>query len=204
MATRGSPSPARRSLLDELLPRFDFAEFHYRDVSAPPERVYEAVTAVTLAEMPVVRFLFAVRSLPAFVAGKTGLPLSKDKPVLAQMFESGFTLLAEDPGREIVGGVVAQMWRLRGEPARISDAREFVAFDGPAYAKAAINFLVVPQGAGARVETETRVLATDADGRRAFSRYWRLVRPASGGIRRAWLRAIGDRAEGAARHSRRS
>jgi hypothetical protein len=42
--------------------------------------------------------------------------------------------------------------------------------------------------------TETRVQLTDANARRAFRRYWLVIRPFSGLIRRAWLRAIAQRA----------
>lgn len=42
--------------------------------------------------------------------------------------------------------------------------------------------------------TETRVLLTDERSRRAFGRYWLLIRPFSGLIRRRWLAAIVRRA----------
>jgi hypothetical protein len=42
--------------------------------------------------------------------------------------------------------------------------------------------------------TETRVLLTDQPSRRAFSRYWLLIRRFSGRIRRQWLAAIARRA----------
>jgi hypothetical protein len=38
--------------------------------------------------------------------------------------------------------------------------------------------------------TETRVLLTDDGSRRAFRRYWLVIRPFSGVIRRRWLAAI--------------
>jgi hypothetical protein len=39
------------------------------------------------------------------------------------------------------------------------------------------------------------VACTDASSARRFARYWRLIRPASGAIRRSWLAAIKRRAE---------
>jgi hypothetical protein len=120
----------RGSLLEDLLPRYDFDEVHTR-VVAPPDRVFEAVKAVTLDEMPLVRLLFALRSLPARLAGGRGLPQAKDEPLFAQMVEFGFTGLAEDPRREVVAGVVAQLWKRGGKAASIADGGEFVAFDRP-------------------------------------------------------------------------
>ena len=52
-----------------------------------------------------------------------------------------------------------------------------------------------PDGEGARLETETRVLLTDAGARRCFGAYWVVVRPFSGLIRRRWLHAAKQRAE---------
>jgi hypothetical protein len=51
-------------------------------------------------------------------------------------------------------------------------------------------------GAGhCRVTTETRVQATDKAARSTMSKYWRLIYPGSGLIRRAMLDAIRVRAE---------
>jgi hypothetical protein len=50
---------------------------------------------------------------------------------------------------------------------------------------------------GTLLTTETRVLATDEAARRRFGRYWRVIRPGSGAIRRSWLRAAARRAEAA-------
>jgi hypothetical protein len=194
----------RASQLDELLPRYDFHERHHRLIAAPPDRVYHAIGTVTLREMPLVPLLFDLRALPSRLAGRGGLPRKQDEPLLPQMLASGFTLLAEDPGRELVIGLIAQMWQRGGQNARIRDAGAFLAFDRPGFVKAAMNFLIGeredehPRSArrpGTWVETETRVLATDAASRRGFGRYWLFIRPGSGLIRHSLLRAVARRAE---------
>ena len=53
-----------------------------------------------------------------------------------------------------------------------------------------INFRTSTRG----LTTETRVLLTDERSRRAFRRYWLVIRPFSGLIRRNWLTAIVRRA----------
>jgi hypothetical protein len=145
--------------------------------------------------MPLVRVLFRLRSFPALVARRKGLPQAKHEPLLSQTVDFGFTVLGHDPGREIVAGAVAQIWKRGGRAAVIGDGAEFAAFDNPGYVKVATNFLLTHQDGGTRIETETRVLATDPESRRRFARYWRLIRPGSGAIRRDWLRAIARRAE---------
>jgi hypothetical protein len=59
------------------------------------------------------------------------------------------------------------------------------------------DFRVAPRPGGARIETETRIAATDAGARRRFACYWRLVGPGSTLIRRDMLRASRRRAEAA-------
>jgi len=49
--------------------------------------------------------------------------------------------------------------------------------------------------ADGRLQTETRVLLTSPDARRAFRAYWLVIRPFSGLTRRSWLRAAKLRAE---------
>ena len=64
-------------LLDQIMPECEFNERHERLLSAPAKRVLEAVKQATPSEMPLVRLLFAVRSLPAIMAGRQGLPTGK-------------------------------------------------------------------------------------------------------------------------------
>jgi hypothetical protein len=79
----------------------------------------------------------------------------------------------------------------------VVDGNDFAAFDRAGYAKMAANFRLDPIAGGSAVQltTETRVACTDPTSARRFARYWRLIRPASGAIRRSWLTAIKRRAE---------
>jgi hypothetical protein len=161
--------------------------------------VYEAIWAVTPGEMPAARLLFAIRSVPGRLAGRPELAAPGEEPLLRQMLARGFSLLAEDPGREVVAGAIGQMWRLRGgRVVRVEDGAAFAAFAEPGFAKAATSLRVDPEGAGTRLETETRVVTTDAASRRAFGRYWAVIGRGSDLVRLSWLRAIARRAERAA------
>ena len=160
-----------------MLPQYDVRERHEIDVDAPAERVFAAVRETTFAEMPLARMLFRVRGLPAAAA----------RPVFDQL-PKGFAVLAEEPGSELVVGGIGQPWKLSGGEMRSADVR---SFDTPGYARMVMNFHLE----GRTLSTETRVALTDERSRRLFRRYWRVVRPGSGLIRRAWLRAIKRRAE---------
>lgn len=104
----GSDAEGPATLLDGLLPGYEFGAVHRVGVSAPPELVLEAVKRVTLGGMPLVRPLFAMRSLPTRLAGKRGLPADRTVSLYEQMRRI-FVLLAEHPGREVVLGGIGQI-----------------------------------------------------------------------------------------------
>jgi hypothetical protein len=183
--------------LDEALPEYEFIERHHTHVAASPKRALAGAQDATPAEMRLVRRLFAVRSLPARVMLRGALPADPARSLPAQMVEFGFMLLAKTE-REVVFGYVGQPWRLTGgSMPRLATAREWLDFAEPGYVKAAMSFSVVPAASGTRLETETRIHATDPASRRRFARYWRVIRPGSGLIRRSWLHAAKGRAESA-------
>jgi hypothetical protein len=110
----------------------------------------------------------------------------------------GFTILGQDAGRELVVGAIGQPWRLvGGRSVAVAGGEDFAAFDLAGYAKMAANFRLasIAGDRAIRLSTETRVACTDAASARRFARYWWLIRPASGAIRRSWLAAIKRRAE---------
>jgi hypothetical protein len=185
---------APRSLLEEVLPRFDASEVHDVWVPARPDVVFAALKNVTVREVRLLTPLEALRGLPSLLAGRPAFRPDRSAPAL-EAFTIGVVPLGERPGAEIVAGVVGPFWRWATyKPAAVSTREEFLAFAEPGYAKAAIAFLVRPEGAGSRVITETRVAGTSPEATRSFLRYWRAIRLGSGVIRRSWLAAIRRRA----------
>ena len=187
--------PGPRMAIDEVLPSYEFGEHHEILVAAPPERVLAATRAVTAREIRLFRLLTWLRS-PRFSRGgrESILNPRAERPILDVALRSGFVLLREEPGREIAfGAVVCCAPRV---PPR--SAEEFQALSG-SLARAVMNFHVEDAGGGrSRLVTQTRVAATDAEARRVFARYWRVIYPGSALIRRMWLRAIKARAEAGA------
>jgi hypothetical protein len=113
---------------------------------------------------------------------------------------SGFTVLAERPGVEMVAGTNGQFWALR-ELAHMEaplDLDAFRAFDRPRWAQGAISIRIEPLEDGATdVTTETRVRCVDDAARRRFAIYWLFIKVFSGWLRRDLLRRIALIAEGA-------
>jgi len=165
-------------LLSEVLPEYHFRERHERRVDATPEAVFAAIRTVTLAETPVARALMRLR----------GLRAGSVRPLVEEMDAEGFAQVAEDPLQEVVYGAIGQPWKPLG--GKRADAGDFGAFAEPGYAKMGFNFRLE----NGVLSTETRVLLTDERSRKLFRRYWLVIRPFSGLIRREWLRAIARRA----------
>jgi hypothetical protein len=170
-------------LLAEVMPRYDVHERHELWVPAAPQHAYDAVKAVSAREVRLFGPLMRLRTL-----GRSAHVFDPHAPLLDEMLKIGFVKLGERPGGEIVVGAIGRFWSpTRNRPRETDD---FAAFDEPGYAKAAMNFTVRPDGDGSRITTETRIVGTDAAAARKFRRYWVLIRPGSGAIRRSWLKAI--------------
>ena len=183
-------------ILDEVLPEYDFNEIHVVTVKAKPAVVYVAVKELLPVELsPVVFWLLNLRTLPARLMGRVGQETWSETPFLTQMLAGGFIPLA-DAEPEFVFGLIGQFWKLNGgENVQIADRQAFVDFKQTDYAKVAANLICQAENDGTRLSTETRIWAPDAETRRKFAFYWRLISWGSGWIRVMWLRAIKRRAE---------
>lgn len=186
--------PPERARLDEFVPACQFREAHSIRIRAQRDAVYEAVKSVTAREIRFFRLLTWLRSPRLSRAGRENiLAAPADSPLLDVALRSGFLLLAEDPGRELVFGTI-----LCGRLPRVSRPvpGDFVKLDRPGLCKVAMNFRLQEETGGwVRLSTETRVLALDASARRRFAAYWRVILPGSALIRKMWLEAIRRRAE---------
>ncbi|MFL6129414.1 MAG: hypothetical protein ACJ73E_10165 [Mycobacteriales bacterium] len=175
-------------LLDQVLPRWDHRERHSVAVDAAPDAVWRAVEEVSWRSVPAFRVLTRLRS-----PGRPAPAL--DRPVLERMLAGGFTVLGRSADELVVGSVVRLAAPRGAVPLGAEPAGTVRGFDRPGHYKVALGFRL----AGGRLSTETRVLATDPASRRAFGRYWLVVRLPGGLIRREWLRAIRRRAAVAGR-----
>jgi hypothetical protein len=195
-----------RALLDELMPTFDVVERHRTVVRASPERVYTALRATDLASGPVPRALLAVRALLAALIAFAHSPRGalaelRERRVrdggrrLADFERAGFRVVAERAPEELVIGLLGKFWTPRGGLCSEVGVDDFRAGPPNGHALAGWSFTVVPRADGlTELATETRVRCA-ADARTRFRAYWLVVRPGSGLIRRAMLRAIRREAE---------
>jgi hypothetical protein len=186
------------TVLDRLVPSFQAAERHSTTIAASADHVWAALAQVTVGELRLFRLLTGLRVLPGRLLGRPRARFDAEEPLLGWAVRFGFTILGEDAGRELVVGAIGQPWRLSGgRGMAVAGGDDFAGFDQAGYAKMAANFQLAPIAGDRAIQlsTETRVACTDASSARRFARYWWLIRPASGTIRRSWLTAIKRRAE---------
>lgn len=181
-------------LLDAFIPMYDVVERHHVMVEAPAAVTLECARNLDMADVGLSRAIFKAREL-VLGADTVRPPAGGLVPVMLRL---GWGVLAEQPGHEIVLGAVTRPW----EPNpvfRSVPAGEFAAFSEPGAVK--IAFTLRADAVADRrsiFRTETRAIATDAEARRRFRRYWSMVSPGVALIRVAMLRPIKTAAESAA------
>ncbi len=188
-----------RLLMDQFLPKYDFAVVHADVVRAPPAECYRVAGELDLFQAPLVRTLLGVRGLPQRVVGTlkgrgktTALQASRPTFRVKDMVGLGWIQLGETPGVELVLGQVSRPWKAVAVSADAPITPEqFTSFDEPGFAKIATSLRIDPYGNDSSILTmETRVAVTDDESRRRFRRYWLLIGPFSSLIRRMALRLL--------------
>jgi len=174
--------------MDDWLPAYDFSSVHAITILEVQEVAYAALLRADLARPLLVRSLMWLRSLPAWNAGRPGPTPPPDYPVRA-LAGLEFTVLADAPPNELLLGLEGRFWEPSGG-LRKSAPDDFMKPIPPGYARALWNFTLAPQALGTRLRTETRVACGDPESRRRFARYWRVVAPFSGLLRRAMLAEV--------------
>jgi hypothetical protein len=182
-------------LLDDALPTHDVTLAEHMVVHADPERTFAAARNLDFLRVrtPLLVAAMWVRGLPAKLAHRD--ETVPPTLVLSEGTMPGWILLGERPGEEIAFGAVGVFWHPQIEWHEVR-AEEFASFSEPGFGKIACNFSVRPYGEGASLLSyECRTATTDQDSRRAFLRYWRIIRPFVAHIMRATVKTIHDEVE---------
>jgi hypothetical protein len=194
--------PARPSaeesdrLLDDFIPEYEIVERHRIAVAAPAATTLATARDQDLLAHPVIRAVFRMREL---VMQGTAEQQERPRALLPQVLSLGWGILADVPGREVVVGAVTQPWKSDVVFHALPPGR-FRAFGEPGFVKIAWSLRADPTGPQSSVfRTETRAVATDASARMKFRRYWSLVSPGVGLIRRMSLGPLKCEAERRAR-----
>jgi len=177
-------------LLDDIMPEYQFFERHSARIHARSELVMQAIRQSTFGDMKSLMTLLKIRGAALRIHDSGDF--LQDKRVLDAFSESGY--LSGGSEHEIV---MFGVWNARANRRpEVRTSQEFAAYREQGAVKMAYDFNVEDTGGGwSTISTETRVLALDKLTRRGMGRYWRLIVPGSGLLRRQWLEGIKKRAE---------
>ncbi len=181
------------SLISRFMPAPSLREIDRIAVAAEAGRAYALIRNVDLQQLRFIRLLFGLRALPERLTGvfrrQPAAPAGSRIDDITRS-GSGFLLLGEAPGKEVVIGSAGKFWQPKIEFARVT-SETFTAFAEPGYGKLAWCFRVEPrEGGGCWISVELRVGATDAEALARFRPYWRLIGRFSRAIRRGLLRRV--------------
>jgi hypothetical protein len=170
-------------------------------IHASPERIFQALREVTLADMPLAYALGSIRYLPGLLKGR----VEREADHLTRPFfaVTGNLTLAEEPNREIVIGSIGRLHNLQDQQfVALASPEAFTRFQTPGYEKLAMSFRIVG-GEGRRgyqLVCEHRTQALGASARAKFALYWfLLIKLGSTVMLRLLFAAVKRRAE---RHAR--
>ena len=180
-------------LIDDFLPKYDFAEVHEIQVQAPIEVTYQKALDLDLSRSRIIRGLFMLREMPAFFSSR-----NRDREKLGLTFvgleKFGFILLGKNPSEEIILGLVGRFWTPSGDIRRL-DIDGFRKFTEPGFAKTVWNFYFSERENQTVLTTETRIACLDDQSRRNFRAYWTFIKPFSGLTRKEILKVIKSESE---------
>jgi len=180
------------SLMDKFLPHYQFRERHQTTVRCRPGELLDIIQRFQPPSDRLGDMAMFLRQLPARLV-HWAAPSQVPRPV--PFTPASFTPLERDGDREIVGGLVGQLWRQDFGLITVRGPTEFLVCNPPRTAKLVIGFVTEQVGEDTLLTTETRVLCPDRYSLIMFTPYWLIIRPVSGLLRRRALRTIRQIAE---------
>jgi hypothetical protein len=184
-----APPPA---LLDRFIPQPDVRERFETTIGAPAELVMQVATDFDMQSAPAVRAIFRLRE--ALLGARADAP-RRPQGILEETTGLGWGVLENRPGRAVVCGARCRPWLADVTFTAIAP-QEFAAYAEPDQVKIAWTLETEETATGmTRFAQETRAVATDAEAREKFRRYWRWARFGIVAIRLLLLPAVRREAE---------
>lgn len=190
-------------LIDRYLPTYDATRVESRVAAADVGATWAAALDLDLlaVKTPLTAAAFWLRGLPeqiARLAGKQAGPADVPPRLSLGDMERGlpgWVGLGQRPSHEVAFGAVGRFWT----PEIVWEdvpAEAFAEWSRPGTATIVANLSLRHYGLHRTLVTyEARTRAHDAESRRRFLRYWRLISPFVGHLMRAVLRDIAVSAE---------
>ena len=183
--------PASRPL-DRFLPHPDVVERFETTVQAPADLVMKVAANFDMQSLKLVKAIFWMRE--RFMRASRKVP-RQPQGILEETRSLGWGLLAEEPGRLVICGARCQPWLAEVKFSALAPG-DFASYAEPDQVKIAWTLEAeATEPATTRFVQETRAVATDAEARRKFLRYWRWARFGIISIRLLLMPAIRREAE---------
>ncbi len=165
-------------LINKYLPAYQFSEFHSVSVHGFFNGIYQVMLQTDFSTNTLIKLLFRLRGMPT------------ESFTIERLTELGFIKLHEEPGKEIIYGMVTDS-PMFNTCQPISSPIEFIQDSDPAIIKAVINFkLQEVSNSRHIISTETRIWCGSKAMKSKFKYYWFFVKPFSQLIRKSMLRQL--------------
>lgn len=161
-------------LIDKYLPAYHFNELHSIEVNG----IYQKMLQCDFSNSSLIKFLFRLRGMPEEVYS------------IEHLTSMGFIKLDEEPGKEILYGMVTDNPMFNTCQSNIS-SKEFTQKEDGNIIKAVINFKLQDKSNSQHIiSTETRVWCGSKAMKSKFKYYWFFIKPFSQLIRKSMLRQM--------------
>jgi hypothetical protein len=175
-------------IIQKYLPNPRHTEINRIFVKAKPAVAYEAARHFDASEISWIRLLFDIRTIPEKLSGKNNP--DEDRRIGVDQIEksgTGFKILHETPGKEVLVGSVGQFWHLNIPFADVKPD-EFINFNQPGWGKLAWAIVVEPFLGGSTISLELRTTATDEHSWKKLKNYYRIIGLGSRPIRSSLMK----------------
>jgi hypothetical protein len=180
------------SPLDPFIPHPDVRERFHTTIKAPASLVMDVAANFDIQSLALVHAIFWLREK---LMRATPPAPREPQGLLAETQGLGWSLLVEQPGHLMVCGAACQPWKADSGFIPLPAGR-FASHAEPNQVKIAWTLQAESLGpATTRFTHETRAVATDAQARIKFRRYWRWARFGIVSIRLLLLPAVRRAAE---------
>lgn len=165
-------------LIDKYLADYDFNELHSVELNTEVEGIYQKMLDCDFSKSYLIKFFFRLRGIP------------KELYNIDHLTKMGFIKLEEDPGKEIVFGMITDNPMFNSCKSNFSP-KDFLLHLESSAIKAVINFQVQNHSSTVHtISTETRVWCGNKQLMLKFKIYWLFVKPFSQFIRKLMLRLM--------------
>lgn len=161
--------------IQKFLPNPRHTEIHRIFVKAEPGIAWSAARHFDMSDIFWIRLLFDIRTLPNVLAEQSGSSMKHGLGIdEITKSDTGFIMLEENRGREVVIGSIGKFWHLKIPFEKVTPEK-YCAFEEKGFGKIAWGIAVEPFLDGSTITIELRTSATDDASWKKLRRYYGII-----------------------------